>query len=116
ERNPLREGTLLNGTRATRLFDQEVSPIDADAALAVLPYRPPVRPRLIFSEEDESISLTLTRGLQMGKDRWAQVWLASVHKHFVPIRKMMTTRTTRKDLLCALLQEYAEMKHGHLCS
>ncbi|EJT98123.1 hypothetical protein DACRYDRAFT_118878 [Dacryopinax primogenitus] len=79
ERNPLREGTLLNGTRASGLFDQEVSPIDVDAALAVLPYRPPFRPRLILDEEDESISLSLTRGLQTGKDRWAQVWLASVH-------------------------------------
>ncbi|EJT98125.1 hypothetical protein DACRYDRAFT_111106 [Dacryopinax primogenitus] len=96
ERNPLKEGTLLKGTRATRLLDQEVSPVDADAALAVLPYRPPVRPRLPLAGEDESISLTLTRGLQTGKDRWAQVWLASVH---------IPSTTEQHQVVIKLLQE-----------
>ncbi|EJT98124.1 hypothetical protein DACRYDRAFT_111104 [Dacryopinax primogenitus] len=56
EKYPLTRRITLNGTSAEDDFDHPVSTIDVHAALAVVPYCPPT-----------------------GEDRWAQVWLASVH-------------------------------------
>ncbi|EJT98118.1 hypothetical protein DACRYDRAFT_111098 [Dacryopinax primogenitus] len=74
---PLTRGVPLTGTRTIVPYDIPVSTIDVDAALAVLPPAPPVRPRLPPTDDPETVSLTLTTSFQTGTDRWAQVWLAT---------------------------------------